>query len=50
MEKLNRALCELGYSFSTVIVIVVEMFVIVVKMGRVASCDREGEINAASYH
>ena len=32
MEKLNRALCELGYSFSTVIVIVVEMFVILVKM------------------
>ena len=30
MEKLNRAICELGYSFSTVIVIVVEMFVILV--------------------
>ena len=29
---LNRALCELGYSFSTVIVTVVEMFVVLVKM------------------
>ena len=37
MEKLNRALCELGYSFSTVIVIVIEILLSLLKLAIIES-------------